>query len=136
MTFGQRQALAQRLRAIPLETVLSHCGAQPDRYDPHKWHTSAGVLSVTAAKFINWSSHASGGGAIDLVITDICMPGGSGTQLLHKVRNLFPGVDVLLMTAHSAICDLRQAVEEGAVGLMRKPRRARHVLHRQHACLL
>jgi len=68
MTFGQRQELAQRLRAIPLETVLTHCGAQPDRYDPHKWHTSAGVLSVTAAKFINWNSHASGGGAIDLVM--------------------------------------------------------------------
>jgi hypothetical protein len=68
MTFGQRKELAQRLRAIPLETVLTYCGAQPDRYDHHKWHTSAGVLSVTAAKFINWNTHASGGGAIDLVM--------------------------------------------------------------------
>jgi hypothetical protein len=68
MTFGQRQELAQQVRAIPLETVLTHCGAQPDRGDPHKWHTSAGVLSVNAAKFINWNNHASGGGAIDLVI--------------------------------------------------------------------
>ena len=68
MTFGQRKELAQRLRVIPLATVLTHCGAQPDRYDRHKWHTSAGLLSVTATKFINWNSHASGGGAIDLVM--------------------------------------------------------------------
>ncbi|GEM_PF-2013895 len=89
-----------------IEPFLARCG-----------HQAIGTSSVDAAT----AAISRTDGAIDLVITDICMPGGSGTQLLHKVRNLFPGVDVLLMTAHSAICDLRQAVEEGAVGLMRKP---------------
>jgi hypothetical protein len=68
MTFRQRRALAQRLRAIPLERVLPWCGAQPDRDDRRKWHTPAGVLSVTGAKFMNWTLGAGGGGAIDLVI--------------------------------------------------------------------
>jgi hypothetical protein len=48
--------------------VLALCGAQLDRYDRHKWHTPAGVLSVTGAKFINWNLGTGGGGAIDLVI--------------------------------------------------------------------
>ena len=68
MTFWQRQALAQRLRAIPLERVLPLCGAQPDRADPRKWHTALGMLSVTGAKFMNWNLGTGGGGAIDLVI--------------------------------------------------------------------
>ena len=68
MTFGQRRDLAQRLRTIPLEQVLPLCGARPDRDDHHKWHTPAGVLSVTGAKFMNWTLGAGGGGAIDLVI--------------------------------------------------------------------
>jgi hypothetical protein len=68
MTFGQRRELTQRLRAIPLERVLPLCGAQPDRYDRRKWHTPAGVLSITGAKFINWNLGTGGGGAIDLVI--------------------------------------------------------------------
>ena len=68
MTFAQRRDLAQRLRAIPLERVLPLCGGQPDRDDRHKWHTPAGTLSVTGAKFINWTSGRGGGGAIDLVI--------------------------------------------------------------------
>jgi hypothetical protein len=55
MTFWQRQEQAHRLRAIPLEVVLPRCGAQPDRYDKHKWHTAAGVLSVNGAKFMNWN---------------------------------------------------------------------------------
>jgi hypothetical protein len=68
MTYGQRRQLAQHLRAIPLERVLPLCGAQPDRYDRHKWHTAEGVLSVTGPKFMNWTLGAGGGGAIDLVI--------------------------------------------------------------------
>jgi hypothetical protein len=68
MTFGQRRELATRLRALPLERVLPLCGAQRARDDHRKWHTSAGTLSVTGAKFMNWTSGAGGGGAIDLVI--------------------------------------------------------------------
>jgi hypothetical protein len=68
VTYWQRQTLAQRVRAIPLERVLPWCGAQPDRADRRKWHTSAGVLSVTGAKFMNWNLGVGGGGAIDLVI--------------------------------------------------------------------
>ena len=68
MTFAQRRDLAQRLRTIPLERVLPLCGGQPDRDDRHKWHTPAGTLSVTGAKFMNWTLGRGGGGAIDLVI--------------------------------------------------------------------
>jgi len=68
MTFWQRKELAQHLRAIPLETVLPLCGAQKDHDDKSKWHTSAGALSVTGAKFMNWHDSVGGGGAIDLVM--------------------------------------------------------------------
>ena len=68
MTFWQRKELAQHLRAIPLETVLPLCGAQKDHDDKRKWHTSAGALSVTGAKFMNWHNSVGGGGAIDLVM--------------------------------------------------------------------
>ena len=63
--FRQR---ADRLRAVPLEAVLHAWGAQRDPDDPHKWHTSQGVLSVTGAKFMNWNRGRGGGGAIDLAI--------------------------------------------------------------------
>lgn len=68
MTLQPIRERVDRLRAIPLESVLQVWGAQRDRYDPHKWHTSQGVLSVTGAKFMNWNRGIGGGGAIDLVI--------------------------------------------------------------------
>ena len=68
VTFDERRALADRLRAIPLTAVLPLCGAEPDRHDPSKWHTPAGVVSVVGTKFMNWNRGGGGGGAIDLVI--------------------------------------------------------------------
>jgi hypothetical protein len=68
MTFPELRQRAGHLRAVPLEAVLQAWGARKDPDDPHKWHTSQGVLSVTGAKFINWNRDHGGGGAIDLVI--------------------------------------------------------------------
>lgn len=59
---------ANRLRAIPLEQILTQSGARPDPHDPCKWHTDRGVLSVRGPKFFNWHRGIGGGGAIDLVI--------------------------------------------------------------------
>ena len=68
MSWAGRPDQAERLRAVPLPRVLQLSGAFPDPHDPHKWHTSQGVLSVQGAKFINWNRGVGGGGAIDLVI--------------------------------------------------------------------
>jgi hypothetical protein len=59
---------AQRLRTVSLVSVLQLSGAQPDRYDPRKWRTGRGVLSVTGTQFMNWHCGRGGGGAIDLVM--------------------------------------------------------------------
>lgn len=62
------QRRADRVRAIPLEVVLTSWGAARDRQDTSRWHTSRGPLSITGAKFHNWHTGHGGGGAIDLVM--------------------------------------------------------------------
>lgn len=59
---------AERLRTLPLSAVLAALEATPDPYDPAKWRTARGVLSVRGPKFINWNLDVGGGGAIDLVM--------------------------------------------------------------------
>ncbi|MGB3127151.1 MAG: DUF3991 and TOPRIM domain-containing protein [Pseudomonas sp.] len=68
MTLHDFRQQADAVRSIPLETVLTHWGAQRDRRDRHQWRTERGPLSVTGAKFFNWHRHEGGGGAIDLVM--------------------------------------------------------------------
>ena len=65
---SDRRARADRVRALPLEHILTQSGARPDPHDPCKWHTARGLLSVRGAKFFNWHCGQGGGGAIDLVI--------------------------------------------------------------------
>ena len=62
------RARAERLRTLPLSTVLAALEATPDPHDPAKWRTARGVLSVSGPKFINWNLDMGGGGAIDLVM--------------------------------------------------------------------
>lgn len=59
---------ADRLRAIPLASVLRTFGATPDRSDPAKWHTPEGVISIKGVKYIDWKRGRGGGGAIDLAM--------------------------------------------------------------------
>jgi len=79
---------ADPLRTVPLPTVLRLCGAQPDRSDPHKWHTARGVLSINGAKFMNWALGVGGGGAIDLVMH---LHGAGFEQALQWLQNHFEG---------------------------------------------
>jgi hypothetical protein len=59
---------ARIVRAIELQAVLQRTGCSRDALDQAKWHTPAGVISVTGQKFMNWTKRAGGGGAIDLVM--------------------------------------------------------------------
>jgi CheY-like chemotaxis protein len=61
------------------------------------------------------------GAAVDLVITDIIMPGGlSGLDLAHSVRRRFGDLPVLLTTGYSSA--VQQAISEN-LPVLRKPYR-------------
>jgi CheY-like chemotaxis protein len=56
-----------------------------------------------------------------LILSDINMPGMSGLEMLPKVRAERPDVPVIMITAYGDTETRRNAVEQGAVGLLTKP---------------
>jgi hypothetical protein len=68
MNFDDFRRRADRVRQVPLETVLTLRNAVRDPRDPKKWHTLQGPVSITGQKFTNWNGNIGGGGAIDLVM--------------------------------------------------------------------
>ena len=60
-------------------------------------------------------------GGIDIVLTDLRMPGMSGLDLLQYVRQHHVGVDVILMTAHSTVATAVEAIKLGAFDYLMKP---------------
>jgi DNA-binding NtrC family response regulator len=57
----------------------------------------------------------------DLVLTDIRMPGGSGMDLLKKVRSNNPMLPVILITAFATVDLAVEAMREGATDFLSKP---------------
>ena len=60
-------------------------------------------------------------GEIDLVITDVRLPDGTGIDLFHDISNHFPGTPVILMTAFGDISDAVSMVQAGALDYLTKP---------------
>lgn len=57
----------------------------------------------------------------DLIISDVNMGEMSGHDLLRKVKQDFPHIPVLLVTAYASISESVQAMKEGAVDYLVKP---------------
>jgi putative nucleotidyltransferase with HDIG domain len=59
--------------------------------------------------------------AVDIVLSDIFMPGMNGFELLKQIRHRRPDVPVILVTGFGNIEMARQALKEGATDFITKP---------------
>lgn len=57
----------------------------------------------------------------DLVITDLRMDGMDGIELLSELQQRYPGLPVLILTAHGTIPEAVNATQSGAFGFLTKP---------------
>ncbi len=58
---------------------------------------------------------------VDLVLSDINMPGGNGFELLHVTRKRFPETVVIMMTGYGTIESAVEAIKMGAFDYLTKP---------------
>ncbi|MEZ4238364.1 MAG: sigma-54 dependent transcriptional regulator [Myxococcota bacterium] len=58
---------------------------------------------------------------VDLVLTDLKMPGMSGIDLLKAARKVDPDVEVVVMTAYGTVESAVEAMKEGAYDFVSKP---------------
>ena len=65
--------------------------------------------------------HADEDGGPQVLVSDIRMPGGTGLDLLDKVKTRFPGLPVIIMTAFSDLDSAVSAFQGGAFEYLPKP---------------
>jgi len=80
-----------------------------DRYE-----VTTAVDGATALSIIDWL-------VIDVVLTDIRMPGASGFDLLRMVQSRAPRAAVVMMTADAKVQDAVAAMKLGAFDYVGKP---------------
>ncbi len=69
---------------------------------------------------------------VDLILSDINMPSMDGLEFLRQIQaqNLAPGVPVVMITTESSEEHVKQAIQAGARGYIRKPFTAEQVKER------
>ncbi len=66
---------------------------------------------------------------VDVVLTDVKMPGMTGVDLLGMIRRFDPQVPVILMTAYAELDVAVDAIKKGAFDFITKPYNADHLVH-------
>ena len=61
------------------------------------------------------------GNAVDLVLTDLRMPGRDGLSLLRDIIASHPGLPVILLSAYGSVESAVEAMRDGAVDFLTKP---------------
>jgi two-component system, cell cycle response regulator len=74
-------------------------------------------------------------GGVDVVLTDLVLPGISGLEVLRFCRNLESPPEVVLVTGHGSMESAIQALKEGARDYLIKPFNAEELRHLVRACL-
>ena len=58
---------------------------------------------------------------VDLVIMDLKMPVMDGFEATEKIKNLFPGLPIIVITAYSSAAEKEKAIESGCDEFIKKP---------------
>jgi two-component system, NtrC family, response regulator HydG len=74
-------------------------------------------------------------GGVDLVLTDLKMPGLSGIEVLHAAKAIAPDVDVILLTAFGTVEEAVKAMKDGAYDFLTKPFQRSQLLRLIHQAL-
>ena len=74
-------------------------------------------------------------GQIDMLITDVVMPGMSGVELAERAGGAFPGIRVLFISGYVGKDLSRRGLDEGRTNVLRKPFSEEELLGKVHDIL-
>jgi len=74
--------------------------------------------TASLGELLGWRT--AGGGAVDLILLDLHMPGMTGSPAIGKVVDAFPGAAVVLMSGLATGAEVTEAIRAGARGYLPK----------------
>lgn len=92
-------------------------------------------FAVTAVSSGSEAIHALAGGAFDVVIIDLVLPGGDGFQVLHAVKKMTPQASVIALTGSGDTQAAIDALRLGTDDFIRKPFESHELVFRIRHCL-
>ena len=82
-----------------------------------KWERFRILTATTAEEAVRWLAES----RVDIVVSDVSMPGKSGQELLTFLKSTYPHVPVIMITGFSDREMLKKLMASGADGFFTKP---------------
>lgn len=78
-------------------------------------------ISVQACETLGDARRHIAGDSFDVLLTDMCLPDGDGVKFIAEIRQLNPGMDMVVMTAFADVQSAVLALKNGAYDYLPKP---------------
>ncbi|QOX64328.1 sigma-54-dependent Fis family transcriptional regulator [Anoxybacterium hadale] len=101
------------LRVLVVDDEQDYCNVMKVILTAKGHHTDVASTGAAALSLMEQ-------GGYDLVISDLMMPEMDGRQLLHEIKSLYPGTEVIMMTAYGSIENAVEAMRDGAYSYVTK----------------
>jgi DNA-binding NtrC family response regulator len=101
------------LRVLVVDDEQDYCNVMKVILTAKGHHTDVASSGAAALTLMEQGSY-------DLVISDLMMPEMDGRQLLHEIKRLYPGTEVIMMTAYGSIENAVEAMRDGAYSYVTK----------------
>lgn len=113
--------MARSLRILVVDDDIDNAQSLAELFDI-EGHEAMVVHSGEAAIAAHMAQH------FDLAFMDVMMPGLNGVESFLEIRKMRPQAKVFMMTGYSVEELLKQAVDQGALGVLSKPMDAEAIL--------
>jgi two-component system chemotaxis response regulator CheY len=87
----------------------------------HQTLTHLGIEHVKEASTATQCIKACEENHFDIIFLDIELPDGDGKELIARLTEISPHVNVVMVSAHSTVDNVKDAIERGAKGFVVKP---------------
>ncbi|OFW05360.1 MAG: hypothetical protein A3I61_05080 [Acidobacteria bacterium RIFCSPLOWO2_02_FULL_68_18] len=113
----------RRRRQAPLDgtTVLLVEDSEPVRRLARRFLHGAGCVVIEAGSPAEALTVAGARGDIDLLVTDVVMPGGSGPKLYAQMKGAMPRLKVLYTSGYTEDAMIRHGISAGETAFLEKP---------------
>ncbi|MDD4871141.1 MAG: sigma-54 dependent transcriptional regulator [Kiritimatiellae bacterium] len=93
----------------------------PDTLEIIRRNLSSKKIQVTTARSVTEALKILDSAAVDLVVTDLKMPGTSGLDLIRHIRENHRNTEVMMITGYASVEGAVEAVKTGAEEYLAKP---------------
>jgi len=108
------KSMDDKASILIVDDEMGMCETLSDILEDMGYHVAIAVDGYEAIEKVK-------GNVFDIILMDVKMPGMDGVDTFKKIRELHPETVVIMMTAYAVEDRVREALREGAYGVLYKP---------------